>query len=143
MTFGQKMTFCRKEKKISQAELGKLSGINGDIIGKYERDEMKPSIETAKKLADALAISLDYLVGDGDLKVVDKKTMQRLEDIDKLPQNDKEHIFYTIDNLIKAAKYYLQVHKLGLTFPCRFDAVVTQQNANQRFFWIKDAFWVK
>ena len=105
MTFGQKMTFCRKEKKISQAELGKLSGINGDIIGKYERDEMKPSIETAKKLADALAISLDYLVGDGDLKVVDKKTMQRLEDIDKLPQNDKEHIFYTIDNLIKAAKY--------------------------------------
>jgi transcriptional regulator with XRE-family HTH domain len=105
MTFGQKMSFCRKEKKLSQAELGKLSGINGDIIGKYERDEMKPSIETAKKLADALAVSLDYLVGDGDLKVVDKKTMQRLEDIEKLPQEDKAHIFYTLDNLIKAAKY--------------------------------------
>lgn len=105
MTFGQKMSFCRKEKKLSQAELGKLSGINGDIIGKYERDEMKPSIETAKKLADALAVSLDYLVGDGDLKVVDKKTMQRLEDIEKLPQEDKAHIFYALDNLIKAAKY--------------------------------------
>lgn len=105
MTFGQKMSFCRKEKKLSQAELGKLSGINGDIIGKYERDEMKPSIETAKKLADALAVSLDYLVGDGDLKVVDKKTMQRLEDIEKLPMEDKAHIFYALDNLIKAAKY--------------------------------------
>lgn len=105
MTFGQKMSFCRKEKKLSQAELGKLSSINGDIIGKYERDEMKPSIETAKKLADALAVSLDYLVGDGDLKVVDKKTMQRLEDIEKLPQEDKAHIFYALDNLIKAAKY--------------------------------------
>lgn len=105
MTFGQKMSFCRKEKKLSQAELGKQSGINGDIIGKYERDEMKPSIETAKKLADALAVSLDYLVGDGDLKVVDKKTMQRLEDIEKLPQEDKAHIFYALDNLIKAAKY--------------------------------------
>lgn len=105
MTFGQKMSFCRKEKKLSQAELGKQSGINGDIIGKYERDEMKPSIETAKKLADALAVSLDYLVGDGDLKVVDKKTMQRLEDIDKLPMEDKAHIFYALDNLIRAAKY--------------------------------------
>ena len=104
MTFGQKMSFCRKEKKLSQAELGKLSGINGDIIGKYERDEMKPSIETAKKLADALAVSLDYLVGDGDLKVLDKKTLQRLEDINNLPQDDKVHIFYTLDNLIKAAK---------------------------------------
>ena len=105
MTFGQKLGFCRKEKKLSQAELGKLSSINGDIIGKYERDEMKPSIETAKKLSDALAVSLDYLVGDGDLKVVDKKTMQRLEDIEKLPQEDKAHIFYALDNLIKAAKY--------------------------------------
>lgn len=104
MTFGQKVAFCRKEKKMSQAELGKLSGINGDIIGKYERDEMKPSIDTAKKLADALSVSLDYLVGDGDLKILDKKTLQRLEDIDKLPEVDKQNIFYTLDNLIKAAK---------------------------------------
>ena len=105
MTFGQKLTFCRKDKKLSQADLGKLSGINGDIIGKYERDEMKPSIETAKKLADALAVSLDYLVGDGDLKILDKKTLQRLEDIDKLPDFDKQNIFYTLDSLIKAAKF--------------------------------------
>jgi len=104
MTFGQKLSFCRKDKKLSQAELGKLSGINGDIIGKYERDEMKPSIDTAKKLADALSISLDYLVGDGDLKVLDKKTLQRLEDIEKLPEADRQNIFYTLDNLIKAAK---------------------------------------
>lgn len=104
MTFGQKIAFSRKEKKMSQAELGKLSGINGDIIGKYERDEMKPSIETARKLSDALEVSLDYLVGDRDLKVLDKKTLQRLEDIEKLPDQDRQNIFYTLDNLIKAAK---------------------------------------
>ena len=104
MTFGQKITVCRREKKISQAELGKLSGINGDIVGKYERDEMKPSIETAKKLADALEVSLDYLVSDAEPRVLDKKTLQRLEDISKLPEDDREHIFYAIDNLIKAAK---------------------------------------
>ncbi len=104
MTFGEKMTLIRKQKKLSQAELGKLSGINGDIVGKYERDEMKPSIETAKKLAEALEVSLDYLVGDGDLKILDKKTMKRLEDIEKLPDDDKNNIFYTLDKLIKAAK---------------------------------------
>jgi transcriptional regulator with XRE-family HTH domain len=104
MSFGQKLAYSRKEKKYSQAELGKLSGINGDIIGKYERDEMKPSIETAKKLADALDITLDYLVGDGELKVLDKKALQRLEDIAKLPNKDKDNILYAIDNLIYAAK---------------------------------------
>lgn len=105
MTFGQKIAFVRKQKKMSQAQLGKASNISGDIVGKYERDEMKPNIDTAKKLADALEISLDYLVGDGDLKIVDKTTLKRLEDIQNLPDEDKRHIFYTLDNLIKAAKY--------------------------------------
>ena len=104
MTFGQKVSFCRKEKKLSQAELGKLSGISGDIVGKDERDEMKPAIDTAKKLANALSVSLDYLTGDGNSKVLDKKMLQRLEDIEKLPETDKQNIFYTLDNLIKAAK---------------------------------------
>lgn len=104
MDFGHKMALVRKQKKMSQAELGKISGVNGDIVGKYERGEMKPSIETAKKLADALEISLDYLVGDGELKVLDRKTLKRLEDIDNLSEKDKDYIFYTLDGLIKAAK---------------------------------------
>jgi len=65
---------------------------------------MKPSIETAKKLADALEVSLDYLVGEGELKILDKRTLKRLEDIELLPDEDRNHIFYTLDNLIKAAK---------------------------------------
>jgi len=49
MTFGQKMRFCRKEKKLPQAELAKQSGIDGDIIEKYERNENSPLIEMAFK----------------------------------------------------------------------------------------------
>ena len=65
---------------------------------------MKPSIETAKKLADALDVSLDYLVGEGELKILNKRTLKRLEDIENLPDEDRTHIFYTLDNLIKTAK---------------------------------------
>ena len=104
MTFGQKIALRRKELKISQAQIGKRAEVNGDIVGKYERDEMKPSIDTAKRLADALEVSLDYLVGDADFKVLDKKTMYRLEEIEKLAPEDKANIFYTLDSLIKAAK---------------------------------------
>jgi len=45
-----------------------------------------------------------YLMGEGELKVIDKKTLKRLQDIEKLSDKDKGYIFYTIDNLIKAAK---------------------------------------
>jgi hypothetical protein len=47
---------------------------------------------------------LIYLVGYAQATVLDKKTLKRLEDIEQLPETDKEHIFYVIDNLIKAAK---------------------------------------
>ena len=37
-------------EKLSQAELGKLSGINGDIVGKYCKLPRKPdSLEVDKK----------------------------------------------------------------------------------------------
>jgi transcriptional regulator with XRE-family HTH domain len=104
MTFGEKLAYSRKQKKASQQELGKLSGISGDIIGKNERDEMKPSIETAKKLADALEVSLDYLVGDADLKMLDKKTLQRIEDIEKLPEDERKVIYKVLDSLLRDAK---------------------------------------
>ena len=32
------------------------------------------------------------------------KNLQRLQDIEQLPEEDKKNIFYTIDGLIKAAK---------------------------------------
>jgi len=35
------------------------------MVGKYERGDASPSIEVAKKIADALEVSLDYLVGEG------------------------------------------------------------------------------
>jgi transcriptional regulator with XRE-family HTH domain len=85
-------------------EFGKPSGISGDIIGKYERDEMKPSIDTAKKLADALEVSLDYLVGDAELKVLDKKTLQRIQDIEKLPEDERKVIYKVLDSLLRDAK---------------------------------------
>ena len=86
-------------------------------------------------------------VGEIDIIMMDKDTLIFVE-VRHRKQNNYGDGLESITRskqckLIKAAKYYLQVHKLGLTFPCRFDAVVTQQNANQRFFWIKDAFWVK
>ena len=40
-----------------------MSSISSVMIGKYERNEAVPSIDVAKKIADAFGVSLDYLVG--------------------------------------------------------------------------------
>lgn len=41
--------------------------MHGAVIGRYERDEVKPSIEVAAKIAQVLGVSLDYLVDNTDL----------------------------------------------------------------------------
>ncbi|OXA76675.1 hypothetical protein B0A56_10175 [Flavobacterium columnare NBRC 100251 = ATCC 23463] len=104
MTFGEKITFIRKQLKWSQDDLAKKIGTSAPIVGRYEREEIKPSIEVASKLADALDVTLDYLLGKSDKMTLDKKNLQRLEEIEQLPDEDKKKIFYTIDGLIKAAK---------------------------------------
>ena len=54
----------RKKHKLSQPDLGKQIGTSGAIIGRYERGEMTPSIEVARKLADIFEVTLDFF-GDG------------------------------------------------------------------------------
>lgn len=89
MTFGEKVLQLKKNLKWSQDELAKKIGTSAP----YELNEIKPSIEVAVKIATALDVTLDYLVGEGALKVLNKKTRERLEDIERLPGEDKEHIF--------------------------------------------------
>ncbi len=74
------------------------------MIGNYERNTNTPSIDILLKIANAFEVSVDYLVGEGELSTYDKEVLKRINDIEHLPEEDKEHLFYVIDNLIKAVK---------------------------------------
>lgn len=103
MTLGQHITALRKAKGFSQSELGKKVGTSGDIIGRYERDEVKPSIEVIIKISDALEVSIDYMVGKTDLEL-DKDTLRRVQDVSTLPADEKKQVFMVIDALIRDFK---------------------------------------
>jgi transcriptional regulator with XRE-family HTH domain len=90
-------------KKISQADLGKISGTSGDIIGRYERDIITPSIDVIIKVADALEVSIDFLVGKTNLEL-DNQTLKRIEEISILPADRKNYILSIIDMAIRDFK---------------------------------------
>lgn len=89
MSFGENVALARKRKKLSQDELAKKVGTISVTIGRYERNEIKPSIEVASKIADTLEVSLDYLVGKSDI-VLDKNLVKKIADIQKLPQEERD-----------------------------------------------------
>jgi len=104
MTFGEKILQVRKGLKWSQNDLAKKVGTSAPIIGRYERNEIKPSIEMAAKIADVLGVTVDYLIGKSEKMILGKKTLQRIEDIENLPEDEKNKIYYFIDMAIRDAK---------------------------------------
>ena len=52
---------ARKAKKLSQQELGRMVGKKLSTISSYELGVRIPSIETARKIAEAHGVSLDEL----------------------------------------------------------------------------------
>jgi transcriptional regulator with XRE-family HTH domain len=95
------ITELREEKGWPQTDLAKESNVSREIIGKYERGEAVPSIDFAKRIADALGVSLDYLVGEGVNASFDKKTLTRLQEIENLQDKDREHVLALLDAFLR------------------------------------------
>ncbi len=104
LDIGSKIMTLRKKFNLSQSELAKKVEVSRTIIGNYERNENTPSIDILLKIAKPFDVSVDYLIGEGSLSTYDKEVLKRINDIEHLPNEDKQHIFYLIDNLVKAAK---------------------------------------
>lgn len=108
-SFGKKLRECREEKNLSQAELARQLGLHHSIIGKYERDEVKPTIDVVKNIANVLDTTAGFLLGETKKQDVLKDTamLKRLNDIAAFPEEDRKHILYTLDALIKNVKLNL------------------------------------
>lgn len=105
-TFGKKLREAREAKTFSQAELARQISSHHSIIGKYERDEVKPTIDVVKKLADVLETTVGYLLGETEDRELlkDPSMLKRLNDISKFPEKDKSHILYALDAMISSVK---------------------------------------
>ena len=70
MNTGKIISDLREQKGWAQKDLAEKSGISRVMIGKYERGEAVPSIEAAKKIADALETQKykpgDVIIRQGD-----------------------------------------------------------------------------
>jgi transcriptional regulator with XRE-family HTH domain len=113
MKIGDKISSLRKQKGLNRDELGKIVGTSGAVIGRYERDEITPSVEIAKKMADALEVSLDYLTGSTNFVIQDKKMLYRLELLQKIAQPERDRILLVMDSLLRDAQINLTQQKLA------------------------------
>jgi transcriptional regulator with XRE-family HTH domain len=117
-TIGDRIAKFRKAKGYTQADLAKaltqMKGSDAEItniralISGYERDRTRPNYEIIIRLAMALGVTADELLGIKPVK--DKnftpslKLQKRIKQIEKLPAEQQKTLLKTIDTFIKAAQ---------------------------------------
>lgn len=101
---GERISSLRKAKNWSQDELAQKIESSRVMIGKYEREDNLPSIEVVVKLATVFNVSVDFILGEGQNANYDKEMVKRLDDIEVLPNEEKQRIFHFMDLIIRDFK---------------------------------------
>lgn len=65
---GERIRRLRREKDISQEQLGKMLNVGKTTISNYETGYSSPDNETLKKLAEIFDCTTDYLLGRTDIR---------------------------------------------------------------------------
>jgi transcriptional regulator with XRE-family HTH domain len=66
MTIGDRLRELREEKKLSQGEIEKRTGLLRPYISRVENGHTVPSVETIEKFARALEVPMYLLFYDGE-----------------------------------------------------------------------------
>lgn len=71
MTTGEKIQYYRKQKNLSQEQLGQMLYVSRQTVSLWEKDQTQPTIENLLKLKEIFGVSVDELLSE-DTQTVQK-----------------------------------------------------------------------
>lgn len=133
-TFSERLRYVLNEKKITQSELSKMTGIGKSSLTAYLKGEYTPKQNNIYKIAKALNIPTFYLIGwekydksidlqklkaDVDMfdKILSNYNQNEALQLSKIIENfnsieDKQRLVDYSDNLLKSGEYDLTARVL-------------------------------
>lgn len=91
--FSKRLREIREAKKLSQDDLGRRAGLQASAISHFENERRLPSFDNIKNLADALNMTIDYLLGrTNDPKGMGPLSDALFRDFERLSSEDQETI---------------------------------------------------
>jgi transcriptional regulator with XRE-family HTH domain len=98
-------TAREKLRRWSQSDLAGRAGLPPSSIAHFETGARKPSFDTLRKLANALEVTTDYLLGRVDNPGLAESGDPLYRDIGKLTGRDREIAKDFLEMLAKKAKH--------------------------------------
>lgn len=66
MTIGDKIQYYRKQKGLSQEELGQLLTVSRQTVSQWETGQTSPTVDNLMRLKEVLGVSVDALLSSGE-----------------------------------------------------------------------------
>ena len=99
MDFAGSLKKIRQQKKMSLQELADLSGVSKSMLSKIERYEKNPTLQVAADIANALGVTLSYMIDEKPYNsVILTKKDDRIIYRDDLSGFQREQLSPTFDN---------------------------------------------
>ena len=92
----QRIRILRQARGLSQVELARILGVTKQSVSNWENDNIQPSIEMLKKIAQTFVVSADYLLGLDDSEYIDVRG---------LPQDVVAHLRQLVEDFRTAYKF--------------------------------------
>jgi len=85
----QRIKECREQQGLSMTKLAEKTGLTISAISQFEGGERDPNLESLDKLANALEVSADYLMGREE-KLSDENIKAMFRGMQSMTEKDKE-----------------------------------------------------
>ena len=89
-SFPERLRQTRFRRGLSQGELADRAKIPGSAVSHFESGTRKPSFDNLKRVADALEVTADYLLGRVDEETAFAGADELYRDIDNLTAEDRD-----------------------------------------------------
>ncbi len=104
----------RKQRNLSQTELGKLVDLHYTHVGRYERGASRPTADALGRIGEALGVSGDYLMEGANEDAArahfeDRELLRQFQEVEGLPEEDK----FVVKKLLDAFLTKKQIQRLA------------------------------
>jgi transcriptional regulator with XRE-family HTH domain len=121
MSFGARLTQARKDKGLTQTDLGRGLGTDGDDASKavvygWEKDQHFPRVDQLKLICERLGISADLLLFGRTTELgLLPEVASLAREITELPTAQRDWVLGVVRQTIEAAKATIRVNGNGST----------------------------
>ena len=81
MQFYQRLSNLMAEKGVTAYMMGKETGISNRLIMYWKKGEKLPSSENLQKISEYFGVSVDYLLGNSESKIMNTDPLSELKGV--------------------------------------------------------------